>query len=91
MTAVGVTGLQEENAGTLRQLVLTASPRLCKSIRSVIRKTRATLVAAARQEGGDAGLQDMLNKVTLSFMLFYICVSIFVACKAYLHLILSPL
>ncbi len=38
----------------LRQLLLTASPRLCQSIRRVVRRTRAVLAAKAREQA--AGL-----------------------------------
>ena len=52
----------------LRQLLLTASPRLCQSIRRVVRRTRAVLAAKAREQaaGGSGGDKPPANKVKSS-------------------------
>ena len=42
----------------LRQLLLTASPRLCQSIRRVVRRTRAVLAAKAREQATQASGDD---------------------------------
>ena len=52
----------------LRQLLLTASPRLCQSIRRVVRRTRAVLAAKAREQAieGSDGQRAQPDKVISS-------------------------